>query len=142
MVNFYEEAEEHLLKYAVIFAETEGKYVFCKHKQRNTWEIPGGHREPGEDILDTAKRELYEETGAVDFDIKPICVYSVAEEGLSGSKETFGMLYYAEIRKFEKELHSKIEKIQITDQLPDEWTYPEIQPVLIKEAKKRGYRKS
>ncbi len=33
MVNFYDEAEEHLLKYAVIFAETEGKYVFCKHKQ-------------------------------------------------------------------------------------------------------------
>lgn len=85
---------------------------------------------------------FYDEAGAVDFDIKPICVYSVAEEGLSGSKETFGMLYYAEIRKFEKELHSKIEKIQITDQLPDEWTYPEIQPVLIKEAKKRGYRKS
>lgn len=52
------------------------------------------------------------------------------------------MLYYAEIRKFEKELHSEIEKIQITDQQPDEWTYPEIQPVLIKEAKKRGYRKS
>lgn len=142
MVNFYDEAEEHLLKFAVIFAETEGKYVFCKHKQRDTWEIPGGHREPGEDILDTAKRELYEETGAVDFDIKPICVYSVAEEGISGSKETFGMLYYAEIRKFEKELQSEIEKIQITDQLPDKWTYPEIQPVLIKEAKKRGYRKS
>ena len=40
-----------------------------------------------EKFLDTAKRELYEETGAVDFDIKPICVYSVAEEGLSGSKE-------------------------------------------------------
>ena len=68
-------------------------------------------------------------------------MYSVAEEGLPGSKETFGMLYYAEIRKFEKELHSEIEKIQITDQQPDEWTYPEIQPVLIKEAKKRGYRK-
>lgn len=91
---------------------------------------------------DKAMVNLYDEAGAVDFDIKPICVYSVAEEGLSGSKETFGMLYYAEIRKFEKELHSKIEKIQITDQLPDEWTYPEIQPVLIKEAKKRGYWKS
>lgn len=85
---------------------------------------------------------LQTQTGAVDFDIKPICVYSVAEEELSDSKETFGMLYYAEIRKFEKELHSEIEKIQITDQQPDEWTYPEIQPVLIKEAKKRGYRKS
>ena len=30
-----------------------------------------------EDILSTAKRELMEETGATDFTIKPICVYSV-----------------------------------------------------------------
>ena len=30
-----------------------------------------------DDILETAKRELQEETGAIQFDIKPICVYSV-----------------------------------------------------------------
>lgn len=35
------------------------------------------HREENENILETAKRELYEETGAIDFKIKPICVYSV-----------------------------------------------------------------
>ena len=29
-----------------------------------------GHREPGETIIETAKRELREETGAVDFTIK------------------------------------------------------------------------
>ena len=39
--------------------------------------MPGGHREAGEDILETAKRELQEETGAIKFEIKPICVYSV-----------------------------------------------------------------
>ena len=27
-----------------------GKWVFCRHKERNTWEIPGGHREMGEAI--------------------------------------------------------------------------------------------
>ena len=31
----------------------------------------------GEDILSAAKRELMEETGAIEFTIKPICVYSV-----------------------------------------------------------------
>ena len=39
--------------------------------------MPGGHREAGEDILETAKRELQEETGAIKFEIKPICVYLV-----------------------------------------------------------------
>lgn len=136
-VNFYDKADDNLLKFAVIIAKTQGRYVFCKHKERETWEVPGGHREPGEDILETAKRELYEETGAIDFDMKPICVYSVMAEGHFDGQETFGMLYYAEIRDFEKELHSEIEKIMITDQLPDDWTYPKIQPRLMEEAKRR-----
>lgn len=65
IVNFYETADDGLLKFAVIIAKSEGKFIFCKHKARDTWEIPGGYREPGEIILDTAKRELYEETGAI-----------------------------------------------------------------------------
>ena len=49
------------------------------------------------------------------------------------------MLFYAEISSFEKELHSEIESILITDDnLVDSWTYPEIMPKLIKEAKRRG----
>lgn len=76
-----------MLKFAVIIARHNGKWVFCKHKERNTWEAPGGHREDGEDILETAKRELYEETGAITFDITPICIYSVtAPDNFDGKK--------------------------------------------------------
>lgn len=138
-VNFYEEVKDELLKFAVILAKSDGKYVFCKHKKRDTWEVPGGHREPGENILDTAKRELYEETGAIDFTIRQICVYSVTAEDNFDGQETFGMLYYAKISSFEEELHSEIEKTVITDELPKEWTYPEIQPKLMEEAKRRGF---
>ncbi|MBS6558728.1 MAG: NUDIX domain-containing protein [Clostridiales bacterium] len=138
VVNFYDEVDDKLLKFAVIIGRTEDKYVFCQHKDRNTWEVPGGHREPGEIILDTAKRELYEETGAVDFEIRPVCVYSVIAKDNFNGQETFGMLYYADINSFETEFHSEIEKIVITDKLPKEWTYPEIQPKLMEEAKKRG----
>ena len=134
-VKFYENANDDLLKFAVIIAKYKGKFVFCKHKSRDTLEVPGWHREIGEDIDETAKRELYEETGAIDFDITPIGIYSV----VGGESETFGKLYFAEIRSLEAELHSEIENIVLIDVLPENWTYPTIQPRLIEEAQKRGF---
>lgn len=138
-VNFYETADERLLKFAVILSRADNKWVFCKHKARNTYEVPGGHREAGENILDTAKRELYEETGALDFSIKPVCVYSVIAGDNFDGEESFGMLYFAEIKSFEKELHSEIEKIILSEGPAENWTYPEIQPRLLEEAKRRGF---
>ena len=138
-VKFYDTVNDELLKFAVIISQSNGKWVFCKHKERNTWEVPGGHREDGEDILETAKRELYEETGAITFDITPICIYSVTAPDNFDGMETFGKLFFSDIYTFEKELHSEIEKIAIMDELPINWTYPEIQPKLLEEARKRGF---
>ncbi len=138
-VNFHDKIDDELLKFAVIISKTNGKWVFCKHKERDTYEIPGGHRENGENILDTAKRELQEETGAIDFTIKAVCVYSVKGKTRVSNEdeENFGMLFIADIVSFE-ELHSEIENILVTDKLIDNWTYPLIQPELIQEAKNRG----
>ena len=139
-VNFFDTVPDELLKFAVIIARTQGKWVFCKHKERDTYEVPGGHRELGETILDTAKRELREESGAVEFDIKPVCAYSVKGKTKVNERdedESFGMLFVADIFSFE-ELHCEIEEILISDTLVDNWTYPLIQPRLLEEAKRRG----
>ena len=139
IVKFYDEVDDSLLKFAVIITKTNGKWVFCKHKKRSTWEVPGGHRESGESITETAKRELYEETGAKEYDIRPICVYSVTAPDNSNGEETFGMLFYADVFSFEEELHSEIEKIVIMEKLPSEWTYPDIQPKLLEKTRQKGF---
>ena len=133
-VRFYDEVGDALLKFAVIAARSEGKWVFCRHKERTTLEIPGGHREPGESVDQTAARELREETGAEVFSLRPVCVYSVVR----ADGESFGGLYYAEVSSF-GELHSEIEKIFLLEEpLEGNWTYPEIQPKLLEEVRRRG----
>ena len=130
-VYFYNKVEDSLLKFAVIVAKYQNKWVFCKHKERDTYECPGGHREIGEGITQTAKRELWEETGAQTFDLTPVCVYSVCHDEGEKTDESFGMLYYATIHAFGELPPLEIEKIAFFDELPKNWTYPLIQPVLL-----------
>lgn len=139
-VNFYDTVDDSLLKFAVIISKYNRKLVFCKHKERDTYEIPGGHREDNEAILETAKRELREETGAREFSIEPVCVYSVTGKTRVNAtgEETYGMLYFAEIKSFESELHSEMEKIMLCDELPEKLTCPLIQPALIREYERRS----
>lgn len=107
--------EENVLKYAVICARYRGRWIFCRHKDRCTWELPGGHIEPGETGLGAARRELYEETGAVEADILPVCIYKLFDHGL---------LCFAEVRKLAPiPESSEIRDVQIHELLPDALTY-------------------
>ena len=45
--------------FVIIAAMYEGRWVFVRNKGTDTYELPGGHVEPGEDLLSAARRELY-----------------------------------------------------------------------------------
>ena len=114
-------------KFAVICAKYREKWIFCKHKNRKTWEIPGGHREAGEAIDETARRELIEETGAKEFDIIPLTAYCVEKD----REKTYGMLFFAKVTELaDIPFESEINEISLFDTIPDELTYPKIQPYL------------
>ena len=114
---------DHAFKYAVIMSQYKGKWIFVRHKERTTWEIPGGRREVNEDILKTAERELMEETGASQFHLTPMTAYSVKRD----SERTYGLLCYAEILAFDNPLTMEIVEIKEFEELPTELTYPFIQ---------------
>ncbi len=69
--------------------------------------------------------------------MKPVSVYSVTGRNRvnSSGEETYGMLYYADIKTMEELPDSEIENVYLYDRLPTEWTYPLIQPILIKKLK-------
>lgn len=116
------------LQFVVIMARFQGKWVFVKHKQRETWEMPGGRRELNESINQTAARELWEESGAKSFVLEPKFDYSVAKK--NGEPTTFGRVFSAEITEFAKLPESEIGQVALFADLPEQLTYPQIQPVL------------
>lgn len=121
------EIPNYKLKFAVIVAKHKGELVFVRHKDRDTYEIPGGTREPKEPINKTAHRELIEETGAKKFSIKPICVYGIRKK----KYEYFGKLYIAEIFEFGELPEMEIVEVIKTNTIPSNLTYPKIQPYIL-----------
>lgn len=121
--HFLDSVPENLLKYAVICARYQGKWVFCQHKARNTWELPGGHIEPGETALEAARRELYEETGATEWEIAPVGIYKLYDCGL---------LCFAEIKTLAPiPENSEIGQIHLFGSVPHPLTYPGVHDRLL-----------
>lgn len=118
---------EDKLKFVVIASRYKEKWIYVRHKERDTWEIPGGHIEAGEEIHEAARRELFEETGALEFELFDVCDYAVERDEI----KSYGRLLYANVSKIGKLPESEIAEIYFTN-IPKKWTYEKIQPKLLK----------
>jgi len=128
-VKFYDPSfvPEAGLTYSVIASMYRGKWLFVRHNNRTTWEMPGGHIEENETSDEAAGRELIEETGSSDFKLECVSTYSVTMNGKTG----YGRLYLAEVFSLGPIPDiSEIIEIKAGSFNPVENTYPEIQPLL------------
>jgi len=115
--------------FAVIMAKCQGKWIFCRHRERVTWEIPGGHIESGETGEAAALRELFEEAGATGVTLSRVSGYMVHTD----LGDTYGELFFAEVKDFGIIPEgSEIAEARAFEYLPKrcELTYREIQPQL------------
>lgn len=122
-------------KFVVILSHMNGKYLLSRHKDRVTWETQGGHIEAGETPLEAAKRELWEESGAVEYKMEPLCDYWASDD----IGWATGVVFRAEITKLEAiPAESEMAQVQLFDTLPDEFTYTYITSVLFSHEKELG----
>lgn len=112
-------------KYVVILSRYQGKILLSRHRERNTWETQGGHIEPVETPVQAARRELFEESGAARYEIRPLFDYS-----FGGS---CGVAFAAEILELGPLPESEMTEVRSFERLPENITYPAITPVLFRE---------
>lgn len=115
-------------KFVVVLSEYNGKILLSRHSERTTWETQGGHIEQGETPIEAAKRELYEESGAVEFEMHQLCDYRAEDEKTHEGAN--GTVFTAKIKKLDKIPESEMAEVKQFDSLPHNLTYPEITPVL------------
>jgi len=134
LVTTHELGELKAYRYTVIFARYEGKWLYCRHIQRDTFETAGGGIEPGETPLEGAKRELMEETGAIHFTIRPMFDYNVT----TNTGFAHGQVFLAEIQELGK-LEYEMSEVRKFDTIPKQMRFPMILPVLFERMKNLLY---
>lgn len=122
----YETGSLEEYKYVVVLSEYQGEILLSRHKKRTTWETQGGHIEPGETPMEAARRELYEESGALEYEIAPLCDYWAGTPGDGAS----GMVFRASITRLGPLPQSEMAQVRTFHSLPENITYPAITPVL------------
>lgn len=125
-------------KYVVIFSRYQGKLLLSRHRSRETWETQGGHIEPGEFPEDAARRELWEESGARDFTLEPVCMYWAEDRvGSEPYQGAWGAIFFADIEDLGPIPESEMAEVKQFDTLPEDVTYPHITPRLYERVRDR-----
>jgi 8-oxo-dGTP diphosphatase len=110
------------ITYVWMIVKHNGKFVLSFHRKSKKWDHVGGHVEKNESPLEAAKRELFEETGATDFDIFTVCDFKAHDE--DGTFHNNGRTYFVNVREFSSLPNgSEMDRIGFFDEIPKDFRY-------------------
>jgi len=118
-------------RFVVIFVRYQDKWLYCRAKERDTFETAGGRIEKNETTLEAAKRELFEETGVVKFDIFPAFDYSVH----TPTDFSNGQVFIAQVHELGDIPGFEMAEVKLFDTIPDKMRFPQILPVLFEKVR-------
>ena len=113
--------------YVVMVSRYQAQWLMVRHKDRATWEFPGGHVETGETNFAAACREMFEETGVVQFELLELFPYRVTVDGIISR----GWLFFADVQELAEKPDSEIAEYCLFDDLPANLTYPLVYKTII-----------
>ena len=102
--------------YVVMVSRYQAQWLMVRHKDRATWEFPGGHVETGETNFAAACREMLE-----------LFPYRVTVDGIISR----GWLFFADVQELAEKPDSEIAEYCLFDDLPANLTYPLVYKTII-----------
>lgn len=121
-IDFTKESIEDLSNFdgSLVILFYNDNYVMTYHPKRNGWEFPAGRREGDETPEECAKRETFEETGAILKTLQPIGIYII-----KGEEKAFKtVIFVGRVERFEPKPHwSETNLVKLFDKLPEKVSY-------------------
>lgn len=110
-LSFKKDAFHFTPTHVLVLAKQQGRWLLTKHPKRG-YEFPGGKQEAGETLVEAAKREVYEETGAHISNVTWLATYVVQEAHPFGKA-----VYVADVTTMDRDypLHETEGAVLMTD---------------------------
>lgn len=96
-MSFWRGAFSQQSRHVLVICQYDEAWLLTNHKIRGL-EFPGGKREHGETLEEAAKREAFEETGAIFEELRYLAEYKVSE----GNEPFVKTVFWGKVKELEK----------------------------------------